>query len=265
MTELDLKTETTTAPPNGAQQPQQASAPAQAGAPSGSKYLTIDHSQMGRIKREERAKGVNALLKQFGVATEEELKEKLAGKARPSEQPRAAAPQPPRAQGPSNGKASDTRTAKEFATVAANVEELKRDKARLQKRVRQLEEQLSTAKADGELRVTAVQNGVKDVDYSLAQLRRHCQGKPVEELKSFSVEKFFQEDLRKSHPYLYGEHVEKTEPATTGNGAPPMRTVTQQAPPTPRVSGDAPPPMDAMKMSRPQYEEHLRKLGLSVH
>jgi hypothetical protein len=114
------------------------------------------------------------------------------------------------------------------------------------------------------LREIAVSKGVKDIDYAVRLLTRHLEGMSEEEIakldggKAFDEGKFF-EGLRTTNPYLFAE---VTKPANTGTGA-------GNAPPPPKPGAAAAAQqqgnqVDAKKMSREEFQEHLRKRGLSV-
>jgi hypothetical protein len=122
---------------------------------------------------------------------------------------------------------------------------------------KEAERQREAIEAEMSIREVAIMAGVKDVDYSVALLRRSIQGKSPEELKSFDEHAFF-ENLREKQPYLFGEVVHHV---TTGTG--------KSAPPAPApgtaVTGAAQNgQIDAKKMSAEQFREHLRKRGLSM-
>lgn len=123
---------------------------------------------------------------------------------------------------------------------------------------KELQRALDAKDAEMSLREIAVSKGIRDIDYAVRLLTRHLEGQDEKALEAFDEAKFF-DDLRGTHPYLFGE---VTRPATTGTGA-------GNAPPPPKPGGAAQAQsqgnqIDARKMSREEYQEHLRKRGLSV-
>jgi hypothetical protein len=107
------------------------------------------------------------------------------------------------------------------------------------------------------LRETAVVKGVRDVDYALRLLQRELEGKDEQALATFDEGKFF-ENLRASHPYLYGETV---VPATTGTGV-------GAAPSAPKAGAvqaaqGAAGNKDARSLSQDEFQKLLRARGFS--
>lgn len=105
----------------------------------------------------------------------------------------------------------------------------------------------------------AIQKGIKDPEYAIHLYTKHIEGKTDEELAKLDESAFF-DGLRTSHAYLFGE---TTVPATTGTGG--------NNPPAPPKPGNAAAnaaangQVDAMKMDRKQYEEHLKKRNINPH
>lgn len=124
------------------------------------------------------------------------------------------------------------------------------------RRARELERELDRSRAETLLRETAVRAGVQDVDYALHLLRRKLSKQTESELQKFDEEKFFVEELKSKHPYLYG--VRET-PATTGAG-PQDAAPANGSQPT-QANGDSG-RLDVRKMSREDYLAELKKRGL---
>jgi len=126
---------------------------------------------------------------------------------------------------------------------------------------REAERRITAREAEMELREVAIRAGVRDVDYAIAILRRHLSSQTKAQLAAFDETKWF-EELRGTRAYLFGEREQpaSTSPAASAAGAPP-------APPAagPVKTDDANAgQIDAKKMSRAEYIEHLRKKGLNV-
>jgi hypothetical protein len=123
---------------------------------------------------------------------------------------------------------------------------------------KELQRQLDAKEAEMELREAAITRGIKDSDYAIRLLTRSLEGKTEEELAKFDHGKFF-DDLRGTHPYLFGEVV---KPATTGTGA--------GAPAAPKPADAAAADAqngrtDATKMTAEEYRAHLAKRGLAIN
>lgn len=125
------------------------------------------------------------------------------------------------------------------------------------RRRRELERDLQAKEAEMAIRETAIQAGVRDIDYAVNLLARTLDSKSEEELAAFDEKQFFS-GLRNTHPYLFGEIA---RPATTGPGVgtqpAPLKpgTVTQTTAQNAQV--------DAKKMSQSEFQEYLRSKGLS--
>jgi hypothetical protein len=151
------------------------------------------------------------------------------------------------------------------AAVDRERERLYREKLKLQAKLerealrrRELQRELDAREAEMGLRQSAALAGVRDIDYAITLLERHISGKDESALADFDERAYFNQ-LRSSHPYLFGETVVA---ATTGNAAaaapkaPAPNAVTQQT-----VSAQS---VDARKMNREEYTALLRSRGLSV-
>jgi hypothetical protein len=126
-----------------------------------------------------------------------------------------------------------------------------------EKRRRELQQKLDATEARAALEKVAISKGIKDVDYAVSLLTRHLEDKPEAELKAFDEGKYF-EELRTTHPYLFGEVV---VPATTGIGNGNVPAPPRPGPAAAAVATNG--QVDATKMSKLDYEAHLRKRGIN--
>lgn len=251
----------------------------------GGKPVVLPQSAMKRIKQEAEERGQKrareAMAKEFGFSTFAAMQEHFAHKpARAQEQDdqpereerRGNDRNEQRANGEQrNGQQNSRAERREQGRWEREKERLQREKDALARRMTQearqrkaLQAALDAKDAEMSLREVAVKTGIRDVDYAVRLLTRHLEGMSEEEIskldggKGFDEGKFF-EGLRGTHPYLFGE---VTKPATTGTGA-------GNAPPPPKPGAAAQAQqqgnqVDAKKMSREEFQEHLRKRGLSV-
>lgn len=126
----------------------------------------------------------------------------------------------------------------------------------LSRQNRKLRRQLDASVARASVERVAVSVGVKDVDYAVVLLNRALEDKSEAELAAFDHKAFF-EGLRAPHPHLFGETVVRLSNGT-GAGAPPA------PPPGPVARGQgADGQVDAMKMSRQEYDAYLHKRGIN--
>jgi hypothetical protein len=176
--------------------------------------------------------------------------------ARPGQSPEA--PVPPAQPGKHGSR-------KDWERYERQRQQFERDRASYRDRVakatqrnRDLQRQIDAQQAEMALRESAVACGVKDVDYSMRLLTRHLEGKSEAEIDAFDEKKFF-EELRASKPYLFGETV---TPANTGNGgAAPGGSAPQPGATTTAATTTA--QVDARKMSREEFQNRLKKMGLN--
>ncbi len=148
--------------------------------------------------------------------------------------------------------------AKQMQRLLREREKLAKQFAAEQSQRRKLQRQLEAKEAEFALRETAVGKGVKDVDYALRLIQRELESKDEKALAAFDEAKFF-DNLRASHPYLFGEMV---VPATTGTGvgaapAAPKATTVQQAA---GQAGKA----DARSLSADEFQKLVRSRGFST-
>jgi hypothetical protein len=169
-------------------------------------------------------------------------------------------PTPPATQAkPGEGKGYVRKLEQERDGLKAKFDQEFALRKKFERENRELRRRLDATEARTELEKAALSAGIagKDVSYAVNLLTQAQEGKTEDELKGFDESKFFQE-LRAERPYLFGE---VTRPATTGTGTP-----ATPAAPTPaatqRNTSEAA-QVDARKMSRQEYLDHLAKMGLS--
>ena len=148
---------------------------------------------------------------------------------------------------------------KQMQRLMREREKLAKQFAAEQAQRRKLQRQLEAKEAEFALRETAVGKGVKDVDYAVRLVTRELNGKTEQQLAAFDEGKFF-DNLRKTHPYLFGEMV---VPATTGTGvgAAPAAPTAANVQAAQGASGkfDARDP----KLSTAEFHKALRARGFS--
>jgi len=127
-----------------------------------------------------------------------------------------------------------------------------------ERKSRESQRKLDALEARTALEKIANSKGIRDVDYAVHLLTRHCEGKSQEELKSFDEAAFF-DKLRESHTYLFGETV---VPATTGTGtgSPP-----KPSPNAVSASVAAGGQVDVKKMNQAEFNAHLTARGINPH
>jgi hypothetical protein len=211
----------------------------------------MPESAFKKMREEEGKKAERRLAKEAGYESVEEYREAVkALKTRPSAN-RAPPTTPPAQPDNRTPKPGD----KDTNRLRRDMDRMKQSLAQENKQRRLAERELYATQAEMALRDVAYQEGVKDADYAIRLYTRSLEGKTEEECNKSDERTFFRE-LKKSHPYLYGE---RTVPATTGvNASPPP-------PPSPtdvnRNVVDVG-KVDARRMNDQQFAEHLKKLGI---
>lgn len=216
------------------------------------------------IKDEERAKAernfqrrLDDEARQLGFKSHDDMKQAAADRRQQRQDP-----PPPQQQPTQQQPRTNARTDNRIAQLAEDRRKANKRAAQTEKRNRDLERDLAAKEVEWELKLIAVRQGVRDVDYAVTLIQRHTANMSPEELNAFDEEKYFRDDLRKERPYLYGEEV---RPANTDPTQPPAGAAPNGgAPPPPKK---APPPatsevVDAKSMTREQFEAHLRSQGL---
>lgn len=271
-------------PPPPMQQPpqQQAQPPAPQPPPQGDddgfkrqgRNRIVPEDAFKRIKQEAEARGARraqeALAKEMGFPSVEAMK---AARQQPQrvqpprqqdddggdeQQGQPQRPQQQPQQGSRTERRDQSKWERERTRLLQEKDALARRMTQEARQRKALQAALDAKDAEMSLREVAVGKGVRDVDYAVRLLTRHLEGQDESALAAFDEAAYF-EGLRATHPYLFGE---VTKPATTGTG-------TGNAPPPPKPGGAAQAQsqgnqIDAKKMSREEYQEHLRKRGLSV-
>lgn len=250
-----------------------------------SKVLTIPTSAMGDIKRKERDRGrtearseYDTAAKEMGYESHEDMMtalraQKVAGTRTPAQTPAPAADASdfdadPVDASPKTDKDARSRVVsrleREKGQLLEDRKKLNRARAHEERQRKALQGKLDAQEAEHELRFAAVRAGVDDVDYAVVLLRRQLIGKTEEELAQFDEGAFFNQELKKSHPYLYksGTREANSSPAPDGvagkdDGAP------TPAAPTAQPDGAQDSQVDARKLSNDAYAQLLRKRGLT--
>lgn len=264
--------------------------------PAGGKTLTIPTSAMAKIKSDAQEKGrkeaeavylprLEKLSKFLGFTSLEEMEaadpedwRKRQSQSRTadgsrSEQQKTPATKPATEEPVSTNQKDDQNDHPRYTKKLEADRQKLLDKTRLlnrraaqeERRRRQVERELEATKAETALRVAAAKAGVHDVDYALHLLKQDMRGKPAEELASFNEDEYFSKTLRQKHPHLYGT---ETRPATSGvdgsetgkGGAPPPANGSAGGS---NGGGENPKSLDAKKLSREEYQELLKKRGLT--
>jgi hypothetical protein len=234
--------------------------------PRTGKVITMATSRMAQLKRDEREKGKRAALsaldneaKELGYANHADMIQKLKAKKARGATPPATTREPEDTDNDTpttQGSRRSTRAEREIARLQEQRRAANRARAASDRKARELERQREADRAEHELKIVAVQAGVKDVDYALSLLQRELANKTDAQLKEFDEEAFFKTELRKKRPYLY-ETTE--EPVTTSPS-----TADTQAVPKP---GTPPVPTgekkDARSMTKQQFDEYLRAKNLT--
>ena len=254
-----------------------------------SKTVTMRRKDLAAQVKSARAQGQAALLKQAGVASIEELLALKRAPAKPA--PRGAAPRAPAAApapaprgagaepapGAGEGDRSVGSLQRENARLRAENTQLKDkcsrlagDKARSEKRARQLQTSLLATQGESEIRAAIIKAGGTDVNYLLHEVRSHCAGLSDAELEKFDENKYLS-DLKSKRGYLFGDirepsttTVVEASPAVPG-AAPGAQPRTVPTPPAQKdvVRGQTPAPVDARSMTPAQYREHLKSRGFN--
>lgn len=175
---------------------------------------TLPQSAFKTLKAEQRERGKRAAMsaieqeaRALGFASYQAMKDAAAGLTTRQQQSQTGQAQVQSQVPQQQGQAS---TAQEQPQADARQSRRDREKERLtrvaafERRQRIAMSQLLREKdAETELRILAMQCGVKDVDYAITLLRRHINGYSKAQLAAFDERKFLSETLRQSHAYLY--------------------------------------------------------------
>ena len=229
------------------------------------KVIHMPTSAVARIKRESRDQGrkeaiveLQKTLKAAGFDNVDALVKAAKGKGQASTAATSTGGEG--AQNTSGAKRAGDANARERA-LTDQVRRISQKLTSLIKENKRLQRQLDAKDAEMELRLTATRAGVRDVDYAVEMLHRKVQGKSAEELKGFDESRFFNDELKKTAPYLYGA---ESQPATTSAGADAAGGAPKPADSTAAAATAAASKMlDARKMPREDYDAWLRKNGLT--
>jgi len=230
---------------------------------------------MAEIKRREREKGAKAALQEAAKAAGFETYEKMveASKQRTDRREDQGRPRGDREGGEAAALRSENNKLKKMLSeLEGKNAALASEKAKWEKQARRARSDLKDAGTEMEIRTEALRAGVTDPDYAVQLVRKHIKGKSDAELQSFDASKFF-DGLKESKPHLFAI-VEM--PANTGPGGkqeqaqagePGSPAPKPKAPPAPKPGKQEQAQAqeqlpDARKMTRQEYQEHLKKHGL---
>jgi hypothetical protein len=140
-------------------------------------------------------------------------------------------------------------------TLKAELEQLRAEKAASDARASAAEAERERVRAEAEAEVgrvkilaAAQKAGVVDPELGIVKLQQAQLGLTPEQLQSFDVTKFFDEDLRKTAPYLY--------PTTATTTAPVVQA------PAPNSTTTAPQSRSAYELTKDEFHAKLRELGI---
>ena len=233
----------------------------------GGKNVVLPSATLGKLKAEQRERGareaIGELEAKFRAAgfgsIDEAISAMAAARNGGNTQPQAATQRKAEPEVMDSGASmSGGKTdRKQLERLAREREQYAKRYSQEQAQRRRIQRQLEAKEAEMALRETAVIKGVRDVDYALRLLQRELENKDEEALAAFDEGKFF-DNLRSSHPYLYGEMV---VPATTGTGV-------GNAPNAPRAgtvqaAQGASGAKDARSLSQDEFQKMLRARGLA--
>lgn len=258
------------------------------------KIVPMPSSAVGKIRREERARGerlerarLERVAREAGFDSHDSLVE--AARAAKTRQPRrreAAAPEQTELE---TARARIAALESE-AAAAKQASRKQRINAKIMaRRAERLEATLETKEVEHEMTLIAVRSGVKDVDYALQLARRNISKLPERERGDWDPAEYFGKTLKAEAVYLYeSEDVAEGTPASILPGATPEKTAAKgpiQASPPPANPGGANPPapgpgnppppapptggkpegvVDARTMPQAEYHALLRSHGLAV-
>lgn len=232
----------------------------------------LSQSAFKKMKEKERERGKSEALKEMalaaGFSSPEEMQKAMAklkaqpastkgqqgkpqGQPKPGAQAQATGPKPGE-----NPNKTITRQEREIAALREENGRLRQQLGRADQRRKQLQQHSYAREAEFELQRVATLQGINDTDYALRLFTRAMEGKSEEELAKVDEAAFFK-DLRKSHPYLFGEVVRPANTGT-GTGAPPAPNAREATTTTAQGSQ-----VDARKMKPEEFQQHLRARGLN--
>lgn len=211
---------------------------------------------MAEMEAKARSLGFKSLAELEQAVTRNRVVKPAAGSSAPRTEP--TTPTTPGAVPAAPSTRSSRRLERENDRLLARVREHNRARANEERKRKAAEARNEALEAEMILRTTAIKSGVQDVDYGLELLRRKLTSLSADELRTFDEGKYFSEDLRKTHPYLYGVQerpAQTAAPETKQGGAPPPKKPEKK--PTEKENGDV------RSMPRDEYLTKLRGLGLN--
>lgn len=261
------------------------------------KSVSMPSNAVGRIRREERARGerlerarLERIARDAGFDSHDSLVE--AARAAKTRQPRrreAAAPEQTELE---TARARIATLESEAAAAKQAIRKQRINAKIMARRAERLEATLETKEVEHEMTLIAVRSGVKDVDYALQLARRDISKLPERERGDWDPAEFFGKALKTSASYLYeSENVAEGTPASTLPGAtppggekpaagkspiqtgaapnptggnPPAPGPGNPPPPAPPTGGKPEEVVDARTMSQADYHALLRSHGRAI-
>lgn len=229
--------------------------------------LQIPQSKMGEIKRKEADRGRREALAELDrqaqllgysdhagllKAVQEDRAKKVADQAREAQEKAALA----------SVKKSSSAEAAKIAALEAQARKAQDALALKMREEKQLQRQLAAAQLERQFVIEATRCGVAEnaLEYAVDNLRRHVSSLPADARSNFDAKEFFSKTLKAAQPFLYQPSV---VPATTSPAPAAVDEIAQKssvgtAPPSP------PQVVDAMKMTREQFQAHLASRNLRI-
>lgn len=235
------------------------------------RVVSMPSDQIAKIRKEERDKGAKRALKEMTdrakalgfdslEAMERAAQRPAAKHVRPVARPAASSssPTPPATASPpaASSSGSNPRAERERQRLENERNAARRQAALADKKRREAVREADKMRAEMSLREAAISAGVSDTGYALHLLREHLTTLSAKDMQAFDEHAYFA-GLKKSKPHLFNvQH----QPANTSPVSAPAPK--QVVPPV--VVPDTAGGIDATKLTREQYEEVLKKRGISL-
>ena len=215
----------------------------------GGKNLTIPQSKMKEIKQAEQRKALEALARDLGYSSVEEMRAKARAGSTP--RPPDGTPKPPDGARPPDEQHRNNRRE---AQLQRERDELQAKAAREARAARKAQERIDAMQVEMALREKLTASGVKKVKLALHMIEDHIDSMSDEQLATYNEDALI-DGWRKTDPYLFDTI---TQPANTGPGA--------GAPPPPATKGNGAgagnDKVNCMDMTPAQFEQYKRAKGL---
>lgn len=222
---------------------------------------------VGRMKQEQRALGkkeaqadLDAKAKAAGFSSLDEAlsaaaeHKKRGSIQQPRNDQRNQNGRPANGNGASNGAPNPNGGNRRDNKTQQVLERERRQRIHAERKAKEAQANMDAESARFSLERSAWGKGIRDTDYAITLLTRHCEGLTDDDLNKFDEALYF-DGLRKTHPFLFGEVNVPANSGVGGNGAPPPPDPAAAA----RGSGAGAP--DVRKMNKVEYDAHLRAKG----